>query len=130
MLSQHKGIVLLQSGESHRISAHKAARTHHSPAYNQPLHYVVLTVQTAEFQRKDRLTGTPKMATHPRQNEYSKPEREGGQKSEVREESKVPALSLLGSLPSAWKRSVPGDLLLSWSYFKANKINEPQIPVP
>ena len=48
---------------------------------------MVLTVQTAEFQRKDRPTGAPKMATHPRQNEYSKPEREGGQKSEVREES-------------------------------------------
>lgn len=87
MLSQHKGMVLLQSGGNRKISAHKAARTHHGPPYNQLLHYVVLTVRTAGFQRKERPAGAPKTAACPKQNESSKPEREGGQKPEAGEGS-------------------------------------------
>ena len=77
MLSQHKGMSCLQSGGSRKISAHEAARTHHGPAYNQPLHYVVPTARAAGFQRKEP-QDSRKMNTR-----CSKPERGGAQKWEV-----------------------------------------------
>lgn len=98
------------------------------PACNQLLHYVVLTVRTAGFQRNDRATGSPRWQpipgrmTTPSQRRRRSEARGGG--------GKCPLSPLVGCLPLTWRRSVPGDLLQSRSYFKANKINKPQIPGP
>ena len=118
--------MLSQSAGGHKISAHTAVRTHHGPAYNELLHYVVLTVRTAGLQRKERPTRAPQTAAHPRQNESSKPEREGGQKPEAGEGS---ACSLpLGLSASGLEKISPWGFAAEQCYF--SKINEPQIAGP
>lgn len=92
-------MLCLQSGGSRKISAHEAARTHHSPAYDQLLHYVVPTARTAGFQRRERPTGSPRIE----ENKFCPNQKEKGVRNERRAGAVISVFSLLTSLPLAWK---------------------------
>lgn len=106
--------VIAVLGGSRKIFAHKAARTHHSPAYNQLLHYVAPTARAAGFQRKKRPVGSGEQtAAHP------------GQEND---HSLLRTRKRRGTRNRKWGREGPDsaletvlkDLLQSRSYLKAN----------
>lgn len=116
-----RSAVIAVLGGSRKIFAHKAARTHHSPAYNQLLHYVAPTARAAGFQRKKRPMGRGEQtAAHPARRMTThclEPEKEGG--PETGGEGGKGLLLSLG-LPDSTLETVLKDLLQSRSYLKAN----------